>query len=210
MKKLNIICFTLCIILTLLPTSHVLANVVEKETELRYLTEQKKELIDDKIPNEAINYVNDEYKGIIEASAPYYSSLSSTDINDYTLGVPFVIYDSSKQGEEIYYFPVSLNQDIVLVIAVMNTTEGWTMSASDEYVDELNQIDYIINSDYIFFKEEAKLIALSPNNTYILSEKMDTSTTQKKQSNFLGKSYLAQVKEISNNMDEKSIVNINN
>lgn len=83
------------------------------------------------------------------------------------------------------------------------------MSASDEYVDELNQIDYIINSDYIFFKEEAKLIALSPNNTYILSEKMDTSTTQKKQSNFLGKSYLAQVKEISNNMDEKSIVNIN-
>lgn len=123
---------------------------------------EKVEKIDSKIPDEATVYMTEKYSEIIEVAIPYYSCLIS-DPNNYSLGSPFVIYAPSEYNwNSVYYYPLINDNEIVLLISLINTNYGWSISASEEMVDELNLINYAEDTSWIFFLQNECVVAKSP------------------------------------------------
>ena len=71
------------------------------------------------------------------------------------LGKPFVIYtlDREEQEESVYYPLVDEEKEkIRAVITVVNTTEGWQYTISEDWAEKLNDADYL-NKDYLFYQK---------------------------------------------------------
>ena len=115
-----------------------------------------------KIPEDATKYVTEKYMEIVEVALPYYDTLVC-DEDEYLLGTPFVIYTPSEYNwNSTYYFPLISNNDIVLLISLIDTNYGWSISASEEMVDELNLIGYNRDTSWIFYEQNGNVIAKSP------------------------------------------------
>lgn len=106
----------------------------------------KVNMIDSEIPIEATNFARNNYKNVLIISQPYYNQLVSSNWNMYSLGTPYVIYNpTEKIWDEVYYYPIIYNNEIVLVISSINTSNGWTLSATVDIIDGLNEINYSTN-----------------------------------------------------------------
>lgn len=96
------------------------------------------------IPADAQQFAEDNYCDLIMAGQEDYSyNISETNKNKLILESPFVLYDKDETvWDEIYYYPISYKDKIILVMSVINTTAGWALSASEEFVKELNDLEY--------------------------------------------------------------------
>ncbi|MDF2538741.1 MAG: Papain-like cysteine protease AvrRpt2 [Herbinix sp.] len=124
------------------------------------------------IPKSATQFVDEKYKDIMEVVKSYKSdfNVKSDDLNNITVGEPFVIYDLDQTSQdEIYYYPVLNGKNkVILNLSITGTTNGWGLSASEEMVKELNKIDYT-TEDYIFYESNDNIIAESSDEVINLS-----------------------------------------
>lgn len=161
--------------------------------------------VDEKIPNEVTRYVLDKYLEIIEIAKSYYTEFSD-DTEDYSLGVPFVIYSEiNKNWNSVYYYPVIKGDCILLVISVIDTNYGLTLSASKEFVPQLNEINYITDSNWIFYEDNNRIIALSEKSTILMSEDSNTTFSVKSDEQ---KSYTDLLNTISKKIEQRSPIDV--
>lgn len=58
----------------------------------------------------------------------------------------------------------------MLLISLIDTNYGWSISASDEMVDELNSICYNQDPSWVFYEQNGDVIAKSPIAEEIIIE----------------------------------------
>lgn len=103
------------------------------------------DILEKTISKEVFEHANSCYLEMFQILCDYDEETSSL-IEEKTiyLGEPFVIYDFEKSLQTaIYYFPIIANENVVSVLSVIDTSEGWTSSMDQELVDFLNQNNYI-------------------------------------------------------------------
>jgi len=127
-----------------------------------------------KIPEGATKFVSENYKDIVEVVKDYKNefNVSSYDLNNITLGKPYVIYNLDEtQQDEIYYYPIlNSNSEIILTLCITGTTEGWGLSISEEMSDELNSINYL-SEEFIFYESADNIVAENSRGIINLSGK---------------------------------------
>ena len=129
--------------------------------------------ITDKIPNDAVRYIKENYIDVIDIIKTNIDkfNIDENTIYNLKLGKPFVIYDfTEEKQDEIYYFPLLNDKNVILVISVMGTTVGWNISASEDMVSYLNIIDYA-SDNYIFYGTDNRIVCESLDEIIYLSGK---------------------------------------
>lgn len=152
-RKLASIFMILVMLLVMIPSDNVLANSQGENN----------------IPTDATIYAQQHYKELVEAVKMHNEDYNVQEIqyNDVSLGIPFVIYElDAEVQDEIYYYPIlGTDGNIILLMCVIGTTEGWNLSASEEWVNELNKIGGI-KSDLVFYKLGENLWAEDDKDIY--------------------------------------------
>lgn len=152
-RKLASIFMILVMLLVMIPSDNVLANSQGENN----------------IPTDATIYAQQHYKELVEAVKMHNEDYNVQEIqyNDVSLGIPFVIYElDTEVQDEIYYYPIlGTDGNIILLMCVIGTTEGWNLSASEEWVNELNKIGGI-KSDLVFYKLGENLWAEDDKDIY--------------------------------------------
>lgn len=99
-----------------------------------------------------IIYVTRELADCFDCTKSQWDSLS--------IGESYVVHKKGEDTQgEIYYYPLINGEDIVLVLSVFHTTDGWSYSFSEDMVSQLNYIDFENNQEnYVFYYEENQLI----------------------------------------------------
>lgn len=130
------------------------------------------------VPADARMYANEHYREALEVIENHqnYYGLAASKLEDATLGTPFVIYELNKSvQDEIYYYPILDSQNnIILLLSVMGTTQGWNIAVSEEWVDGLKEIDNI-TSDIVFYKSGDNLCAEDRNRIYMIEGEVDSN-----------------------------------
>lgn len=180
-----------------------------QDLSVEEVQEYKEEAIDDKIPQGATKYAEEHVKDILELSMEY-MNLDIKPGSDYLLGTPFVICDKENtDNSESYYYPVIVNDKIVLVLSVMNTSEGWTISGSEEFAEELTDMDYAENDSYVFYEDNEELVAVDGETEYCLSDGAETVDETPLVGNEEAiQEYSDSVQEVSEYIDSLEPVNI--
>ncbi len=128
------------------------------------------------VPNEVEIYAKNKYLDAVDVVRLYsnYYNVTEEQLNDIHLGQPFVIYEIDEtEQDEIYYFPLlDSNGNTILLMSIMGTTEGWSMSISEEWVDELEDIGDN-TSEYIFYKSEDNVYAESEKSELCIAGEVD-------------------------------------
>lgn len=119
--------------------------------------------ISDKIPDEATDLVQQKLNSIIEVSRDLSHDLhiNVSDLDKVSIGTPYIVYDvTDTEQDEIYHYPIINEQDgnIVLLVNVMGTTDGWHYDISTKNIYMLNALNYA-DTDYIFYGSEGNIIA---------------------------------------------------
>lgn len=119
--------------------------------------------ISNKIPEGATALVRQKLDSIVEVSKDLSEELciDTEELEEVSIGTPYIVYDVvDSVQEEIYHYPIinDNNGDIVLMVDVMGTTDGWHYDISTENVSRLNDIDYV-NQDYIFYGVAGNIVA---------------------------------------------------
>lgn len=152
-RKLASIFMILVMLLVMIPSDNVLANSQGENN----------------IPTDATIYAQQHYKELVEAVKMHNEDYNVQEIqyNDVSLDIPFVIYElDTEVQDEIYYYPIlGTDGNIILLMCVIGTTEGWNLSASEEWVNELNKIGGI-KSDLVFYKLGENLWAEDDKDIY--------------------------------------------
>lgn len=148
------------------------------------------------IPTDAAAYVYNHYEEVVKVVKKFGNNYKATtnQFRNAKLGTPFVIYEINKSvQDEIYYYPLLDSRGkIILLISVMGTTEGWSLSASEEWVDELEELDNI-TSDFIFYKSGDNLYAENKRDEFCIAGGKDN-----KIKSFSNKPYSMKKKAVSN------------
>ena len=170
----------------------------------------KVNLIDEKIPKAITEYVNKCYKDIIETTCMYDESVDVENSNSCVLGHPFIIYDLDGEMEAVYYYPIIEDEKVVLLISAINTTEGVALSASEELVSALNEVQYVKNDDLIFYESDDVINARNTSKNYRMNYINDRKKIRNyKMLSFEEKSYRACIDEISEKISEIKVVDVN-
>ncbi len=108
-----------------------------------------------------------------------------------------------------YYYPILYKNEIVLVASIINTTNGWTLSASDEIIDGLKKINYKDNSS-LFYELDDCILAVSNEETKVIQsdEKEKSLNYNKKEKKFEEISSIEKASEILENIDNMKPVDI--
>lgn len=96
--------------------------------------------------------------------------MSADDFCKIKLGEPFCIFDADHVSQQaVFYYPI-LNDDnqYILLLTVIDTNHSLQGSLDNELVNDLNTIDYL-NTDYVFYKTNEKLIACCQTNVIFLN-----------------------------------------
>ncbi len=173
------------------------------------LQNYKSQMIDDKIPTEAIKYANDNFEDVLYSSFGYYEHLSSNKLENYSLGKPFVICALDGIQEEIYYFPICLGDEIVLVVSVIGTDQGYTLSASDELVGLLTENKYLKSELLLFYKSNDSIKVKTNIHTQV-ADQIQTSNINYNNivQNFENASWDICVQQISDKIDQMKVINL--
>ncbi len=154
------------------------------------------------IPKEAENYVYNHYKAAIKSVKMYeqYYSITAEELENVQLGTPFVVYElAESEQDEIYYYPI-LNSEgnVILLLSVMGTMQGWSISVSEEWVEGLRKIGDI-SSEVIFYKSEDNVFAEKKGQMFCIAGGRDWNINY-----FQNKTYKAKQQEVSD-IDEQFI-----
>ena len=77
--------------------------------------------------------------------------ISISDMSNISMGEPYYIYDVRKELQSArFYFPIYDENQIILMLHINYTSEGWKVTMDTEYTDVLNELDYK-NTDCIFY-----------------------------------------------------------
>ena len=92
------------------------------------------------------------------------------DLRDTRLGSPIIILDEKqKQQDEIYYFPIiNGNNEVILMLSVMGTSNGWRVAMDTEYVEMLKAIDYVSGDDLILHLYDTVCVAEEQAKRYLI------------------------------------------
>lgn len=159
------------------------------------------------ISKEATEYAYLKYNGLLEVveSQIEFYDIQPEQLQGAKLGKAFVIYelDSSSQ-DEIYYFPVlDMEENVILMLSVIGTVEGWSVTISEEWVSELNKLDYT-SKDFIFYKTEESLYAENSTQKIWLAGKKEPNIGE-----FSKKSYFEKKSEINKSIKNLRKIDIN-
>lgn len=147
------------------------------------------------VPADAEAYANAHYRGALQVVEEFQDAyeVSDSELEGAKLGCPFVIYEPDKSvQDEIYYYPILDSQDnIILLMCIMGTTQGWNLSISEEWVDGLQQVGDI-TTDVVFYKTGDILYAENEQRSYIIAGGVDSGT-----SSFQRESYESKKQDIS-------------
>lgn len=147
------------------------------------------------VPADAEAYANAHYREALQVVEEFQDSyeVSDSELENAKLGSPFVIYEPDKSvQDEIYYYPILDSQDnIILLMCIMGTTQGWNLSISEEWVDGLQQVGDI-TTDVVFYKTGDILYAENEQRSYIIAGGVDSGT-----SSFQRESYESKKQDIS-------------
>lgn len=171
----------------------------------------KQQQIGGQIPKEATDFALANYLEVLSVSYPYYENIDSANWERYSLGTPYIIYNPDVETvEEVYYYPILFDHEIVFILSVIHTTEGWTLSATNDIAEELNQIDYAFDPSPVFCEMDNHLIALYENDYKIVQEYESSNdfclNLQEKE--FLEEPYLDQIAEVKENIQNMQPVDI--
>lgn len=116
--------------------------------------------------------ISDEIEEYVDCYADIYLySLGVTD--EYEVLSPFIIFDVDNYNnqEEIYYFPLAIDEDIEYIMSAFYVEEEINASISKEYAVVLEDINYYQNDNCILYSVEDSLVAVDEkNNQKIYSE----------------------------------------
>ena len=98
----------------------------------------------DVVPNDAIDYaINNVYDYLTARS-----DVDNIDLNNISMGTPFIITKENETDENIYYFPVFVNDTMIYTFRVyMSESSGYVGILSEYMVKELNS--YINRTDSV-------------------------------------------------------------
>lgn len=160
-RKIKVItCLILSLYLSVIQFSKVDAFILNENNN-----------ISTQISYDAESFVRDHYLEIVEVYLSYSENKIDELENDYELGFPFVIYNPEEDiQKEIYYFPVYYNDRIILNISAINTTDGWTLSASDEMINGLNKLKYSGDNanEFLFYQSSGKIVAQTQDKNEVI------------------------------------------
>lgn len=118
----------------------------------------------------AQQYLEKNFKNIKEMlciDGQEYYQLSPQVIDDLEIANPYIIYKVGDVQDEIYYFPIVLENNVVLIISVFrNINSDWSFSISTNLIEELNEINYM-EYDFIFYEYDEHLYIENDNILYI-------------------------------------------
>ena len=148
--------------------------------------------ISDRIPEDATRLVEQQLDSIIKVSKDFSKDLDidETQLEEVSIGTPYIIYDvADTKQDEIYHYPIinNKNEEVVLMVNVMGTTDGWHYDISTENISKLNVLNYA-NEEYIFYGTEGNIIAendetkktLIGNNENVAIQEFENSDLSKK------------------------------
>lgn len=165
--------------------------------------------VTDKIPQEATNLVRQKLDSILEVSRNLNKELhiDVSELDDVSIGTPYMVYDiADTEQDEIYHYPIvnDKNGNVVLLVNVMGTTDGWHYDISTQDTSKLNALDYA-DKDYIFYGTEGNIIA---ENLETQKQFLGNSSTMKME-DFRYSEFDEKVDAISSRMDELQKANLN-
>ena len=141
--------------------------------EVVFAVESNDVEIDNLIPDEVYDFVNNNLDDIYLISKLYSREfgIDSDSNSKYSVGKPYVIYNiETDKQDEIYYFPILQDDEIVLVATVMGTEDGWSFSFSNDMADDLNEIDYIEQEDILFIQSEDNIVVETQDDEIVVVE----------------------------------------
>ena len=101
------------------------------------------------VPTEAYKMASNYYKDMLQILIDEAFENIICDIDEVCLGTPFVIIEcDSEQQDAIYYFPIVQQDNILAVLNIINTSQGYSASLDLELVTFLNNINYETKCNY--------------------------------------------------------------
>ena len=128
-----------------------------------YVGEQETEDITDLVPEQATLYVESELDSIM-LMVKHWAEAMNIDkekLGEVYVGEPYFICDlDTNESDEIYYYPIILSKtdQIVCVVSLLGTIDGWTYSVDTEMVELLEDVDYTENQT-IFYESDDCIFA---------------------------------------------------
>ncbi len=90
------------------------------------------------IPKDASVYAQENYNTYVETMKLYHI-IDEVDIDECYLGYGYVKINADEFcNDEIYYYPVIHNNDIIMEISIIGTPDGWSVNAGKEDKEVLN------------------------------------------------------------------------
>lgn len=128
-----------------------------------YVNEQVAEDITELIPEQATLYVESELDSIMLMVRHWAEALNidKDKLGEVYVGDPYFICDlDTSESNEIYFYPIinSGNDQIVCVVSLLGTVDGWTYSVDTEMVELLEDVDYTENQT-IFYESDDCIFA---------------------------------------------------
>ena len=173
--------------------------------EVVFAVESNDVEIDNLIPDEVYDFVNNNLDDIYLISKLYSREfgIDSDSNSKYSVGKPYVIYNiETDKQDEIYYFPILQDDEIVLVATVMGTEDGWSFSFSNDMADDLNEIDYIEQEDILFIQSEDNIVVETQDDEIVVVE----GEQNKCISEFVNEPYESQKEEIVEHVQDDFVV----
>lgn len=132
------------------------------------------------VPTEAKNYFDENYEKFIQVAVEFqeYNSYRISDVGSLTICNPYIILmlDQTKQ-DEIYYYPIAdkNTEQILFVIGIIGTVNGYTYEVNENLVDLLNKADYVHNL-CIVYKNQGEISVQNENQEIFRSEQQFASS----------------------------------
>lgn len=164
MKLRRIIICVLCINMLMLSFSVTFVSALDNECTVD---------ITEVIPIKAKEFARDR---LLPLSNSIYSDtrfdINIKSLNDLKLEKPYVIYSANNLGvqDKIYYFPVSENNRIQMIMSIIDVDGDYTATMSKDIANSLNEINYLdSNKHYILYQNGQEILAENENSTFVLT-----------------------------------------
>lgn len=162
------------------------------------------------VPESAVSYAQSRLKPLSQTVKQNSDNFGIDIENVYKLklGEPYVIYSSTDKGAQdpTYYFPVMENDEIIMVLSVIEDNGVYSAALEEGIANELNDIDYQDDEDYIFYADQDTIYVESEDSREVIGEvdtvgmcEQDITKSQiKNAETFESLSFQDKVEEITN------------
>ena len=121
------------------------------------------------IPDDVVKYAESRLTPLSQTVKQNSDNFGIDIKNVYTLklGEPYVIYSSLDNGNQnpIYYFPVLQDNEIIMILSIIDDNGIYSAGLEEGIANDLNNIDYQSDENYIFYTDEENIYAESKSDT---------------------------------------------